>query len=93
MAGDFIILHPFMLHASSNNKLRVPRWMTNPPILLKEPMNLNRERGPALLALAITALGLKGVVEGCIAPTRSVRASGRRRAGTAFSAFSSTRRA
>ena len=41
--GDFIILHPFMLHASSNNILRVPRWMTNPPILLKEPMNLNRE--------------------------------------------------
>jgi hypothetical protein len=42
-AGDFVILHPFMLHASSNNVLRVPRWMTNPPILLKEPMNLNRE--------------------------------------------------
>ena len=42
-AGDFIILHPFMLHASSNNKLRVPRWMTNPPILLKEPMKLNRD--------------------------------------------------
>ena len=42
-AGDFILLHPFMLHASSNNVLRVPRWMTNPPILFKEPMNLNRE--------------------------------------------------
>ena len=42
-SGDFVILHPFMLHASSQNVLRVPRWMTNPPILLKEPMNLNRE--------------------------------------------------
>ena len=41
--GDYVILHPFMLHASSNNKLRRPRFMTNPPILLKEPMNLNRE--------------------------------------------------
>ena len=29
--GDFVILHPFMLHASSQNVLGVPRWMTNPP--------------------------------------------------------------
>jgi hypothetical protein len=43
-AGDFVILHPFMLHASSQNVLGVPRFMTNPPIVLKEPMNLNRAR-------------------------------------------------
>lgn len=42
-AGDFVILHPFMLHASSQNTIRQPRFMTNPPIVLKEPMNLNRE--------------------------------------------------
>jgi hypothetical protein len=42
-AGDFVILHPFMLHASSQNVLGQPRFMTNPPIVLKEPMNLNRE--------------------------------------------------
>ena len=41
-AGDFVILHPYMLHASSQNVIRVPRFMTNPPIVLKEPMNLNR---------------------------------------------------
>jgi len=41
-AGDFVILHPYMLHASSQNVIRVPRFMTNPPIMLKEPMNLNR---------------------------------------------------
>jgi len=41
-AGDFVILHPFMLHASSQNVLRVPRFMSNPPILLKDPMHLNR---------------------------------------------------
>jgi len=41
--GDFIILHPFMLHASSNNHSPVVRFMTNPPVVLKEPMNLNRE--------------------------------------------------
>lgn len=41
-AGDFIILHPFMLHASSQNVSGKPRFMSNPPIVLKEPMNLNR---------------------------------------------------
>jgi len=41
--GDFIILHPFMLHASSHNHSGKPRFMTNPPVVLKEPMNLNRD--------------------------------------------------
>ena len=41
--GDFIILHPFMLHASSNNHSQNVRFMTNPPVVLKEPMNLNRD--------------------------------------------------
>ena len=43
-AGTFILMHPFMLHASSNNVLGKPRFMTNPPILLKEPMCFNRAR-------------------------------------------------
>jgi hypothetical protein len=41
--GDFIILHPYMLHASSNNHSGKVRFMTNPPVVLKEPMNFNRE--------------------------------------------------
>jgi hypothetical protein len=41
-AGDFVILHPFMLHASSQNVIGVPRFMTNPPIVLREPMVLDR---------------------------------------------------
>ena len=40
--GDFIILHPYMLHASSNNHSRTVRFMTNPPVVLKEPLNFNR---------------------------------------------------
>lgn len=40
--GDFVILHPFMLHASSYNPSGVPRWMTNPPVALKEQFDLNR---------------------------------------------------
>jgi len=43
VAGDFYIVHPFMLHASSNNILGRPRFMSNPPVVLKEPMNLNRQ--------------------------------------------------
>jgi len=43
-AGDFVILHPFMLHATSQNVLRRPRIITNPPVVLNEPINLNRDR-------------------------------------------------
>jgi len=41
-AGDFIILHPYMLHASSPNVLGTPRIVTNPPVWLKEPFNFHR---------------------------------------------------
>ena len=40
--GTLVILHPFMLHASSNNHSGRPRFMSNPPIVLREPMALNR---------------------------------------------------
>jgi hypothetical protein len=42
-AGDVVLMHPFMLHASSQNHSMTPRIITNPPIQLKEPMNFNRE--------------------------------------------------
>jgi hypothetical protein len=42
-AGDMVILHPFMLHASSQNVIGKARFMSNPPVVLKEPMNLNRD--------------------------------------------------
>ncbi|KAK7687118.1 hypothetical protein QCA50_009621 [Cerrena zonata] len=32
-----------MPHSASKNHLRVPRFITNPPVTLKEPFNLNRE--------------------------------------------------
>lgn len=40
--GDFFILHPFMLHTRSQNVLGKARFMSNPPIVLKEPLQLNR---------------------------------------------------
>jgi len=40
--GDFVILHPFMLHAASQNVIGKPRFMSNPPVVLKDPLNFNR---------------------------------------------------
>jgi hypothetical protein len=60
-AGTFIILHPFMLHASSNNVLGIPRFMINPPILLKEHMNLNRDEPDQFSILEKTTLRALGV--------------------------------
>ncbi|HEX4123127.1 MAG TPA: phytanoyl-CoA dioxygenase family protein, partial [Tepidisphaeraceae bacterium] len=42
-AGDVVLLHPYMLHAASQNVLRVERAITNQSVRLKEPMNFNRE--------------------------------------------------
>ncbi|TCD71662.1 hypothetical protein EIP91_007409 [Steccherinum ochraceum] len=41
-AGDVILCHPFMPHSASKNHLRIPRFITNPPVTLKEPLNFNR---------------------------------------------------
>lgn len=44
-AGDVYLIHPFVLHASSRNALRLPRLITNPAVHLSEPMNLDRPEG------------------------------------------------
>ena len=43
--GTLVILHPFMLHASSNNHSGRPRFMSNPPTVLREPFALRRADG------------------------------------------------
>lgn len=43
--GDVYLLHPFMLHSASNNKLRELRIITNPPVSIKEPFRLQRDCG------------------------------------------------
>ncbi|HZM78569.1 MAG TPA: hypothetical protein VFC19_22815 [Candidatus Limnocylindrales bacterium] len=40
--GDVYLLHPFILHAKAQNVLRVPRYITNPPVHLVEPMRFDR---------------------------------------------------
>ncbi|KAF2153689.1 hypothetical protein K461DRAFT_292405 [Myriangium duriaei CBS 260.36] len=41
--GDVFLLHPLMLHGASNNALRIPRVITNPPIALKKPFDFDRK--------------------------------------------------
>ena len=41
--GDVLLLHPYMLHSSSRNPSGRPRFLINPPVSFKEPMNFNRE--------------------------------------------------
>jgi hypothetical protein len=41
--GDVFLLHPFVLHAASQNPLRRIRIITNPPVNLNEPMRFDRE--------------------------------------------------
>lgn len=41
--GDVYLLHPYILHAKSQNLLGLPRMITNPPVHLLEPMSFNRE--------------------------------------------------
>lgn len=43
--GDVYLLHPLMLHSASNNKLREVRIITNPPVSLREPFELQRGDG------------------------------------------------
>jgi hypothetical protein len=41
-AGDVFLLHPFVLHAASQNPRRAIRIITNPPVHLSEPLNFDR---------------------------------------------------
>lgn len=44
-AGDVFLLHPYVLHAASQNPLRLIRIITNPPVHLNEPMRFDRPDG------------------------------------------------
>ncbi|HSI73983.1 MAG TPA: hypothetical protein VK934_12470 [Fimbriimonas sp.] len=60
-AGDVFLLHPFMLHAASQNPLRAVRVITNPPVHLNEPMDFNRADGAysAVEQVILNALGVE----------------------------------
>jgi hypothetical protein len=37
-----VLMHPYMLHATSQNVMKHGRLITNPPIILREPMQFDR---------------------------------------------------
>ena len=57
--GDVVLIHPFILHASSQNHSQKARFITNPPISLLEPMQFDREN-PADLSPVERAI-LRGI--------------------------------
>ncbi|GIX07519.1 MAG: hypothetical protein KatS3mg115_1922 [Candidatus Poribacteria bacterium] len=61
-AGDVVLLHPYILHSASYNPSGRARFITNPPVALREPMNFNRpdpsEYSPVELAV-LRGLGVK----------------------------------
>ena len=59
--GDLVILHPFMLHTSSGNRSSYARFMTNSPIALREPMNLDRGDADEFSLLERTTLRALGL--------------------------------
>ncbi len=68
-AGDFIILHPYMLHSSSQNALGLPRIVTNPPVWLKEPLNFHRANPADYSLVELATLKALGVDHLDFAPT------------------------
>jgi hypothetical protein len=43
--GDVYLMHPFTMHSASENLLRIPRVIANPPVVLKEPFCFDRADG------------------------------------------------
>ena len=61
--GDVILLHPFVLHASSQNHRSTARFLTNPPIHLREPMRFSRPDGDysPVERATLSALGVESL--------------------------------
>ncbi|MCM6772816.1 phytanoyl-CoA dioxygenase family protein [Nocardia sp. CDC159] len=44
-AGDVYLCHPFLVHAAQPNRTGRPKFMAQPPLLLREPCDLDRADG------------------------------------------------
>ena len=67
--GDVVLIHPFVLHASSQNHSGKPRFITNPPISLKEPMQFDRPDPAAYSPVERAVLNGLGVSRLAFQPT------------------------
>lgn len=68
-AGDVVLHHPYVLHATSQNVLKVERAITNPPAMLIEPMNFNRDNPADFSAVERAVLRGLGVERFDFKPT------------------------
>ena len=59
--GDVVLMHPYMLHATSQNVINHGRLITNPPIALREPMQFDREDARSFSAVELAVLRGLGV--------------------------------
>lgn len=60
-AGDVYLIHPFTLHATSQNVLRKRRIITNPALILNEPMRFDLPMNELSLVEQKTVNALGGV--------------------------------
>ncbi len=60
-AGDVVLMHPFMLHASSANHSRNARFMSNPCCSFVEPMQFHRTDGSEHSPVELAVLHALGV--------------------------------
>jgi hypothetical protein len=79
--GDVVLMHPFLLHATSQNVLRAQRLITNPPLSLREPMDLDRDDPSTSSPVEQAVLRGLGVERYAFTPTRPREAVVPRRRG------------
>src|SRR3954452_3475270 len=56
--GDVVLLHPYVLHAVSQNHRGTARFITNPPVTLAEPMDFTRTDASLVERAVLRALGV-----------------------------------
>jgi len=69
--GDVVLCHPFLLHTSSQNLSGVARFLTNPPVSLREPADFNRARAEDYSPAERVVLNALGVERLEFSPTGS----------------------
>lgn len=60
-AGDVYLCHPFLVHAAQPNRIGRPKFMAQPPLILREPCVLDRPDGAYSAVERAIRLGLERV--------------------------------
>ena len=57
-AGTVYLCHPFLVHAGQAHRGSAPRFLAQPPLFLKEPLELTRSDGNYSLVEQAVRLGM-----------------------------------